>query len=58
MLLGPSARTIKKTGRLFLFTDGEELEGDTLLVAGEQCVTMRIFTAGVGSKEGSLIPIR
>jgi hypothetical protein len=41
-----------------LFTDGEELEGDTLQAAREQSIKMRIFTVGVGSKEGSLIPIR
>jgi Ca-activated chloride channel homolog len=43
---------------LILFTDGEELEGDTVRAAREQSATMRLFTVGVGSKEGSLIPIR
>jgi Ca-activated chloride channel family protein len=47
-----------KENRAFvLFTDGEELEGDTLRAAREQSGKMRIFAVGVGMKEGSLIPI-
>src|SRR5215469_9192564 len=43
---------------LILFTDGEELEGDAVktaqAAAGEG---VRIFTVGVGTPQGSLIPI-
>jgi Ca-activated chloride channel family protein len=43
---------------LILFTDGEELEGDAVktaqAAAGEG---LRIFTVGVGTPQGSLIPI-
>ena len=48
----------KENRALILFTDGEELEGDTLRAAREQSNKVRIFTVGVGTKEGSLIPIR
>ena len=48
----------KENRAFILFTDGEELEGDTLRAAREQSNKMRIFTVGVGTKEGSLIPIR
>jgi Ca-activated chloride channel family protein len=48
----------KENRAFILFTDGEELEGDTLRAAREQSNKMRIFTVGVGMKEGSLIPIQ
>jgi Ca-activated chloride channel family protein len=48
----------KENRALILFTDGEELEGDTLRAAREQSRKVRIFTVGVGTKEGSLIPIQ
>jgi len=48
----------KENRALILFTDGEEIEGDTLTAARKQSEQMRIFTVGVGSAEGSLIPIR
>jgi Ca-activated chloride channel family protein len=47
----------KENRALILFTDGEELEGDTLSAARKQSDQMRIFSVGVGSAEGSLIPI-
>ncbi|HEU5237723.1 MAG TPA: hypothetical protein VFU37_11305 [Pyrinomonadaceae bacterium] len=47
----------KENRALILFTDDEELEGDTLRAAREQSNKMRIFTIGVGTKKGSLIPI-
>jgi len=47
----------KENRALILFTDGEEIEGDTLRAAREQSDKMRIFTVGVGSVEGSLIPV-
>jgi Ca-activated chloride channel family protein len=54
----PFGQGDKENRALILFTDGEELEGDTVRAAREQSTTMRIFTVGVGSKQGSLIPIR
>jgi Ca-activated chloride channel family protein len=54
----PFGQGDKENRALILFTDGEELEGDTVRAAREQSAIMRIFTVGVGSKEGSLIPIR
>ena len=40
-----------------LFTDGEELEEDAVAAARDAAGTMRIFTVGVGSADGSLIPV-
>jgi Ca-activated chloride channel homolog len=54
----PFGQGDKENRALILFTDGEELEGDTIRTAREQSTAMRIFTVGVGSKQGSLIPIR
>ncbi len=43
---------------LILITDGENLQGDSLQAAEKAAKQgMRIFTVGVGSKEGELIPI-
>ena len=42
---------------LVLFTDGEELEDDAVQAAREAKGKFRIFTVGVGTAEGSLIPI-
>ena len=42
---------------LVLFTDGEELEDDAVKAAKEINGKFRIFTVGVGSREGSLIPL-
>jgi Ca-activated chloride channel family protein len=42
---------------LVLFTDGEELEEDAVAAAKEVNGKFRIFTVGVGTTEGSLIPI-
>src|SRR5437016_2140967 len=43
---------------LIIFTDGEELSGDAVKVAKEAAdAGVRIFTVGVGTPEGSLIPI-
>jgi Ca-activated chloride channel family protein len=42
---------------LVLFTDGEELEDDAVQAAQDVKGKFRIFTVGVGTKEGSLIPI-
>jgi Ca-activated chloride channel family protein len=47
----------KENRALILFTDGEELEGETLGAARKQSDQIRIFSVGVGSAEGSLIPI-
>ncbi|MGD9949306.1 MAG: VWA domain-containing protein [Desulfobulbus sp.] len=42
---------------LVLITDGENLEGDVLQAAQEAAKKgMRIFTVGVGSREGEIIP--
>ncbi len=42
---------------LILITDGENLQGDSLKAAeGASKNEMRIFTVGVGTKEGELIP--
>ena len=44
---------------LIIFTDGEELSGDAVKTAkAASDAGVRIFTAGVGTPEGSLIPIR
>jgi Ca-activated chloride channel family protein len=42
---------------LIIFTDGEELDADGVKAAAEQNGSVRIFTVGLGSPEGSLIPI-
>ena len=43
---------------LIIFTDGEELSGDALKTAKAAAdAGVRIFTVGVGTPEGSLIPI-
>ena len=43
---------------LIIFTDGEELSGDAVKMAKEAAdAGVRIFTVGVGTPEGSLIPI-
>jgi Ca-activated chloride channel family protein len=42
---------------LILFTDGEELESDAVMAAAAEKDHMKIFTVGLGSADGSLIPI-
>jgi len=42
---------------LVLFTDGEDLGTDALEAARKAAGTVRIFTVGVGSPDGSLIPV-
>ena len=42
---------------LILFTDGEELDADGVAVARNQQGNFRIFTVGVGTAEGSIIPV-
>ena len=42
---------------LVLFTDGEDLGADAIDAARKAAGTMRIFTVGVGSADGSLIPV-
>jgi Ca-activated chloride channel family protein len=42
---------------LILFTDGEELEKDAVRAARDQAANFRVFTVGVGTAEGSLIPV-
>jgi Ca-activated chloride channel family protein len=43
---------------LVVFTDGEELSGDALKTAKEAAdAGVRIFTVGVGTPQGSLIPV-
>jgi len=43
---------------LIIFTDGEELSGDAVKMAKEAAdAGVRIFTVGVGTPQGSLIPI-
>jgi Ca-activated chloride channel homolog len=43
---------------LIIFTDGEELSGDAMKTAKASAEAgVRIFTVGVGTSEGSLIPI-
>ena len=43
---------------LIIFTDGEELSGDAVKTAKAAAVAgLKIFTIGVGSPQGSLIPI-
>ena len=43
---------------LVLFTDGEELEDDAVAAAKAVNGQFRIFTVGVGTREGSLIPMQ
>jgi Ca-activated chloride channel family protein len=43
---------------LIIFTDGEELEEDAVAVARANKEKFRIFTVGLGSAEGALIPVR
>src|SRR5205807_6479991 len=46
------------SGALIIFTDGEELSGDALKTAKTAAdAGVHIFTIGVGTPEGSLIPI-
>jgi Ca-activated chloride channel family protein len=57
-----AARTFGKSAMgnraLIIFTDGEELSGDAVKAAKAAAdAGMRIFTIGVGTLEGSLIPI-
>src|SRR5205085_8413987 len=43
---------------LIIFTDGEELSGDAVKTAKAAAdAGVRIFTVGIGTPEGSLIPI-
>src|SRR5881396_3420594 len=43
---------------LIIFTDGEELSGDAIKTAKEAAdAGVRIFTVGVGTPQGSLIPV-
>jgi Ca-activated chloride channel family protein len=42
---------------LILFTDGEELDADGLAAAEAQKDRIKIFTVGLGSVDGSLIPV-
>jgi len=43
---------------LIIFTDGEELSGDAVTSAKTAAAAgVRIFTVGIGTREGSLIPI-
>jgi len=42
---------------LIIFTDGEELESDAVTAAAAEKDHMRIFTVGLGSADGSLIPV-
>jgi Ca-activated chloride channel homolog len=43
---------------LILITDGENLEGDVLATAAEAAQKgVRIFTVGVGTREGEIIPV-
>ena len=42
---------------LIIFTDGEDLEADAVAAANAEKEHMRIFTVGLGSTEGSLIPV-
>ncbi|HZJ13415.1 MAG TPA: VWA domain-containing protein, partial [Chthoniobacteraceae bacterium] len=42
---------------LIIFTDGEELDADGVREAEKQKDVVRIFTVGLGSPEGALIPV-
>jgi Ca-activated chloride channel homolog len=57
-----ATRTFGKTATgnraLILFTDGEQLSGDAVKAAKEAAdADVRIFTIGVGTPQGSLIPV-
>jgi Ca-activated chloride channel homolog len=65
--IGPAIRTALKAfdageGRdhaIVLITDGEQTEGDALAAADEAAKAgVKIYTIGVGTAEGELIPIR
>jgi Ca-activated chloride channel family protein len=43
---------------LVIFTDGEELEEDAVAIARVNREKFRIFTVGLGSAEGALIPVQ
>jgi len=43
---------------LIIFSDGEELEADAVAAAAKQKANFRIFTVGVGTAQGGLIPFR
>ena len=48
-----------QTRALVILTDGEELDADGIAAAKQaEAEGIRIFTVGIGSPEGSLIPIR
>ena len=42
---------------LIIFTDGEELDADGVMEAEKQKDVLKIFTVGMGSSDGSLIPL-
>ena len=42
---------------LIIFTDGEELDADGIKEAEKQKETLKIFTVGLGSADGALIPL-
>lgn len=42
---------------LIIFTDGEELEADAVEAAKDASVKFRLFTVGLGSPEGEVIPL-
>ncbi len=42
---------------LIIFTDGEELDESGVVAARQQAANFRVFTVGVGSAEGSIIPV-
>ncbi|MDP0500013.1 MAG: VWA domain-containing protein [Verrucomicrobiota bacterium JB022] len=41
---------------LFVFSDGEDLEGEAIATAREAAERLRVYTVGVGTAEGGLIP--
>lgn len=42
---------------LIIFTDGEELDQNAMAAAGKVAGQIKIFTIGVGSEQGSVIPV-
>jgi Ca-activated chloride channel family protein len=55
LALGKSEQSYRS---LVLFTDGEDFEEDSVAAAKEAAASgIRVFTVGIGTKEGSLIPI-
>jgi len=55
LALGKSEQSYRS---LVLFTDGEDLDEDSIAAAREAAASgIRSFTVGIGTKEGSLIPI-